>query len=316
LTVGEQLAAGARYLDIRVAWDDEAKVYDVVHGPVKGPLLETVLDDLTNFLKLDRKDIVLVHFAPQNLHKYNKLAEFASLISKRFGSWLYRPADTVAPVSSSPIQSSTDPFPHKQSLEQKREILQKWEEPDLLTKRGRHHSQTLPCWDTLRDITANGPMLVALYKDVFATPQTRLCKESWVVGRWINTSSVATKLTGLAKQFDQLSKKPPTFLFNVQWTLTPQPEDTVKGFFSAVNPSAPTSVEHLAHRVNCEISPFLAGLRMSEIRQISIFSVDFMETVDVNGLTRALNRFKSESSRPANRPEICERGEATPAAAC
>lgn len=59
-TVGEELASGARYLDIRITFkDNEYKAY---HGPATGISYEEILDDVVSFLEQNPSETVILDF--------------------------------------------------------------------------------------------------------------------------------------------------------------------------------------------------------------------------------------------------------------
>jgi hypothetical protein len=86
LSISDQLNAGIRYLDLRVAWNESVSGFYTCHG-VYCVELKVILDQIVAFLKQNTKEIVFLDF--NHFYKVDdKHAALAALIMERLGDMM------------------------------------------------------------------------------------------------------------------------------------------------------------------------------------------------------------------------------------
>ncbi|WP_064745860.1 hypothetical protein [Lysobacter antibioticus] len=88
LNLYQQLSNGIRYFDLRPKWSD-GRLY-VAHGPITGPSLTQIVDDIARFMAEGHRELVTLkfsHYAGFDNPVYEYLVE---LLQSRLGAWLYR----------------------------------------------------------------------------------------------------------------------------------------------------------------------------------------------------------------------------------
>lgn len=88
LDLYQQLGNGIRYFDLRPKWSD-GRLY-VAHGPITGPALSQIVDDVARFMAEGHRELVILkfsHYAGFDSPVYERLVE---LLQSRLGPWLYR----------------------------------------------------------------------------------------------------------------------------------------------------------------------------------------------------------------------------------
>ena len=63
LSIYNQLAQGVRYFDLRPRWKASANRIVIFHGPIDGPDLSTVLDDVHRFMNQGHRELVILKFS-------------------------------------------------------------------------------------------------------------------------------------------------------------------------------------------------------------------------------------------------------------
>lgn len=90
LNIAEQLSAGVRYFDFRIAYRKESDEFRVVHS-LYGSEVEGILEEIKLFLRANSKEVVLLDFN----HLYDMEVEehlrLGSLINQCFGQMLHSP---------------------------------------------------------------------------------------------------------------------------------------------------------------------------------------------------------------------------------
>ncbi|WP_266159714.1 hypothetical protein [Dyella silvatica] len=87
LSLFEQLANGIRYFDLRPGWDGSS--FYLYNGPIKGPPMAMVLEDIRHFMSRGHRELVLLklsHFHGLNAELYRKMIQ---QIKTAIGSWLF-----------------------------------------------------------------------------------------------------------------------------------------------------------------------------------------------------------------------------------
>lgn len=88
LSIYGQLANGIRYFDLRPKWKD-GKFY-MHHGPIQGPSLQEILDDVKRFFSEGRRELAILklsHYEDFDNDRYRKMVE---QIRNTIGAWLYQ----------------------------------------------------------------------------------------------------------------------------------------------------------------------------------------------------------------------------------
>jgi hypothetical protein len=88
LTIYEQLACGIRYFDLRPQWSD-GKIY-MHHGPVLGPKLADVLDDVRRFCREPRRELIILKFSHYEDFSDKAYRRMTEEITARLDPWLYK----------------------------------------------------------------------------------------------------------------------------------------------------------------------------------------------------------------------------------
>jgi hypothetical protein len=86
LTIYEQLRYGIRYFDLRPKWT--GRKFVIAHGPINGPDLSEVLDDIRKFALEGRRELAILklsHFDNINNQRYEELVR---QIQASIGNWL------------------------------------------------------------------------------------------------------------------------------------------------------------------------------------------------------------------------------------
>ena len=87
LNIYEQLKYGIRYFDLRPGVENG--VLSIYHGPILGPLLKEVLDDIKKFMEENHNELVILkfsHYKDFNIESYKQLVE---CINSNIGKWLF-----------------------------------------------------------------------------------------------------------------------------------------------------------------------------------------------------------------------------------
>jgi hypothetical protein len=87
LTIYGQLSHGIRYFDLRPQWDD-GKLF-LHHGPVKGPKLAEVLDDVRRFAGEGHRELVILKFSHYEGFHDGAYKGLVKQIKTSLGPWLY-----------------------------------------------------------------------------------------------------------------------------------------------------------------------------------------------------------------------------------
>jgi hypothetical protein len=88
LTIYEQLSNGIRYFDLRPLWDD-AQLF-IHHGPVKGPKLSEMLDDVRRFASEGHRELVILKFSHYEGFHDEAYVSLAKQIKASLDPWLYK----------------------------------------------------------------------------------------------------------------------------------------------------------------------------------------------------------------------------------
>lgn len=98
LNIAEQLSAGVRYFDFRIAYRKESDEFRVVHS-LYGSEVEGILEEIKLFLRENSKEVVLLDFN----HLYDMEVEehlrLGSLINQCFGQMLHSPRKDLSIAS-------------------------------------------------------------------------------------------------------------------------------------------------------------------------------------------------------------------------
>jgi hypothetical protein len=87
LTIYGQLAAGIRYFDLRPMWRDGTLF--IHHGPVRGPKLVEVLDDVRRFAGEGHRELVVLKFSHYQGFRDDAYKSLVKQIKASLGPWLY-----------------------------------------------------------------------------------------------------------------------------------------------------------------------------------------------------------------------------------
>jgi hypothetical protein len=87
LTIYGQLSYGIRYFDLRPQWDD-GKLF-LHHGPVRGPRLAEVLDDVRQFASEGHRELVILKFSHYQAFHGEAYLSMAKQIKASLDPWLY-----------------------------------------------------------------------------------------------------------------------------------------------------------------------------------------------------------------------------------
>lgn len=101
LDLYQQLSQGIRYFDLRPKWDGSA-LY-VSHGPITGPALTEIVDDVQRFMNEGNRELVILkfsHYAKFTDGVYEQLVE---LLQDKLGRWLFRNLPRDARLSDIPL---------------------------------------------------------------------------------------------------------------------------------------------------------------------------------------------------------------------
>jgi hypothetical protein len=92
LSIYGQLAAGQRYFDLRVEWNDP--VFHIHHNGIDGPLLSDVLQEIADFCNEGQKELVVLGFShfshfgePDDPTIYDK---FVDEVNSKISTWMYK----------------------------------------------------------------------------------------------------------------------------------------------------------------------------------------------------------------------------------
>lgn len=121
-------------------------------------------------------------------------------------------------------------------------------------------------WGRIDEITAAGPRVVAFYppEHCGSGDAVELVPLSWITGRWIDTSDLQDKIEGLRTQLSSHPHDSPS-LYNLQWTLTPQVRDTIRGFLRI---GKNRTVECLSKQINPLLPEFLKWMRQHDVSAV------------------------------------------------
>jgi hypothetical protein len=87
LSIYGQLADGIRYFDLRPKWSS-GKLY-ISHGPITGPLLQDVLNDIKKFLSEGHKELAVFKFSHYDNFNDDVYKILVQQIHDTIGPWLY-----------------------------------------------------------------------------------------------------------------------------------------------------------------------------------------------------------------------------------
>ncbi len=92
-TIFEQLSAGVRYFDLRVAYAgdlDGNYFFQIVHGPIPGPLFAEVLNDVRSFMSVPGcREVAVLKLSHMSIST-DAYDQLVTMITSSIGSWLYR----------------------------------------------------------------------------------------------------------------------------------------------------------------------------------------------------------------------------------
>src|SRR5882724_6423727 len=88
LSIYGQLADGIRYFDLRPKWSG-GKLY-ITHGPITGPLLQDVLNDIKKFLSEGHKELAIFKFSHYDNFSDDVYKTLVKQINDTIGAWLYK----------------------------------------------------------------------------------------------------------------------------------------------------------------------------------------------------------------------------------
>ena len=88
LSIYEQLKYGIRYFDLRPQWSGGA-IY-MHHGPVLGPKLADVLDDVRRFCREPHRELIILKFSHYEAIDDNAYRQMVAQITERLDPWLYK----------------------------------------------------------------------------------------------------------------------------------------------------------------------------------------------------------------------------------
>ena len=88
LSIYGQLNYGVRYFDLRPQWF-RGELY-VHHGPVLGPKLTEVLDDVRRFCREGHRELIILKFSHYEGFDEKVYCKFVAAIRERLEPWLYR----------------------------------------------------------------------------------------------------------------------------------------------------------------------------------------------------------------------------------
>jgi len=88
LSIYGQLADGIRYFDLRPKWSG-GKLY-ITHGPITGPLLQDVLNDIKKFLSEGHKELAIFKFSHYDNFSDDVYKTLVKQINDTIGTWLYK----------------------------------------------------------------------------------------------------------------------------------------------------------------------------------------------------------------------------------
>ena len=89
LTIYGQLSAGVRYFDLRPQWSD-GKLF-IHHGPIRGPSLDDVLDDVRQFAAEGHRELIILKFS--HFEAFDDAGAYPALVKQidaKLGRWLYK----------------------------------------------------------------------------------------------------------------------------------------------------------------------------------------------------------------------------------
>lgn len=101
LDLYQQLSNGIRYFDLRPKWDGSA-LY-VSHGPITGPALAEIVDDVRRFMNEGNRELVILkfsHYAKFTDGIYEQLVE---MLQDKLGRWLFQNLPQGARLSDIPL---------------------------------------------------------------------------------------------------------------------------------------------------------------------------------------------------------------------
>ncbi len=88
LTIYQQLCHGVRYFDLRPQWHEGKLV--IHHGPVQGPDLANMLDDVRKFVREGHRELVILKFSHYQGFNDEVYLNLAKQIGECLGPWLYK----------------------------------------------------------------------------------------------------------------------------------------------------------------------------------------------------------------------------------
>jgi len=89
LSIYGQLAAGQRYFDLRVEWNDP--VFDIHHNGINGPRLSDVLQQIADFCNEGRRELVILDFSHFSHFDDSTIYDkFVTEVNNKISTWMYK----------------------------------------------------------------------------------------------------------------------------------------------------------------------------------------------------------------------------------
>jgi len=88
LSIYAQLTDGIRYFDLRPRWKSSSH-FVLSHGPIDGPDLSTVLNDVRRYMNQGHRELVILKFSHYDRFDSHQYSEMIRQVSQQLTPWLF-----------------------------------------------------------------------------------------------------------------------------------------------------------------------------------------------------------------------------------